>query len=82
MISAGGGPSVAAIATTAAATVVILSGLAGLMRVIFKGVIAVRDNTIATDQLSVRVDAMNGVSSRLDEMSARIAALEGLSHES
>jgi hypothetical protein len=63
-------------ATVAASGTVVLGGIGGLMRVVFKAVLAVRDNTTATRQLSGRVDAMNGVSAQIDGLSARVAALE------
>ena len=68
--------SVPELATVAASATVVLGGFGALMRVIFKGILALRLNTIATDQLSVRVHAMNGVEMRLDRIEGRIAKVE------
>jgi hypothetical protein len=64
------------LATVAASATVVVTGFGALMRIIFKAIMAVRINTIATDQLSVRVHAMNGVEMRLDRIEHRLDLAE------
>jgi hypothetical protein len=68
--------SIPELATVAASATVVVTGFGALMRVVFKAIMAVRDNTMATKLLSVRVHAMNGVEVRLDRIDARLSAVE------
>lgn len=62
-------------ALTASATVVI-GGLGALMRVIFKAIFAVRDNTAATKALSERVNNLSNLAPTIDRIDARLTLLE------
>lgn len=67
------------LSTVAASATVVLTGIGALMRVVFKAVLAVRDNTVATRQLSIKVDAMSGIAGRLDLIDHRLEVLEARS---
>lgn len=81
---AGAGPSASGTGTAAtifailASAVIVLGGLAALIRAIWKTATMLRDNTTATKALTERLDGLaQSVDGRIDRLAERLDKLEG-----
>jgi uncharacterized protein YlxW (UPF0749 family) len=75
--SASGTGTAATIFAILASAVIVLGGLAALVRAIWKAATIMRDNTLATQQLTERLqEYTKTMDARFDKLSDRVAALE------
>jgi hypothetical protein len=69
--------SVTNIVATLAGAVLILGGVAALIRALFKFAVTMRDNTVATKNLTGKLeDLTTSIDGRFDLLAERVAALE------
>ena len=75
--SAGGTGTAATIFAILASAVIVLGGLAALVRAIWKTATTLRDNTSATQKLTQQLEGLTqSVDGRIDSLAERIAKLE------
>lgn len=78
-VTAAGGTQVATIFAILASAVIVLGGLAALVRAIWKTASILRDNTSATQGLTKRMDELSAsVDGRFDKLVQRV---DSISHE-
>jgi hypothetical protein len=75
--SAGGSGTAATIFAILASAVIVLGGLAALVRAIWRTATTLRDNTTATKALTDRLDGLaQSVDGRIDRLAERVTELE------
>lgn len=75
--TAGGTGTAATIFAILASAVIVLGGLAALVRAIWKTATTLRDNTSATQKLTQRLEGLaQSVDGRIDSLAERIGKLE------
>lgn len=63
--------------TVAAGVVLVFTGVAALIRALFRLAITFRDNTAATSKLTDKLEALiTSIDGRFDRLAARVTALE------
>lgn len=77
------GVTTATVVTILASAVIVLGGLAALVRAIWKVANSMRDNTLAVQRLTERMDELaSSVDGRFDKLLHRVETLErAVSHE-
>ena len=70
-------PTVVTVVASLASAVIVLGGLAALVRAVFKFAVTMRDNTTATKDLTAQLgDLTTSIDGRFDKLADRVSALE------
>ena len=70
-------PEVSTIIATLASAVIVVGALVALVRAVFKFAVTMRDNTVATKDLTGKLeDLTTSIDGRFDQLADRVSALE------
>jgi hypothetical protein len=68
------------VTATLASAVIVLTGLVALIRSMLRIRDVMRDNTVATQRLTVSMDSLLRVGGRLEKLERRVSKLERIEH--